>query len=343
MSPSALAIRIGAHDVGPRQPLFVIAEIGLNHGGSLPRALALTDAAAAAGAPAVKLQTVIAADFVAPSGPRDFFAAFELDEAAHRAVAERARAHGMAFISTPLSLTAVDLLERVGVDAYKIASGDVTFTALIERCARTGKPIIISTGAATLDEAAHAVAAARAAGAQQVAVLHCVSAYPVPPGAENLRAIATLAEAFQVPVGLSDHAPDTAGVPIAVTLGASIYERHLVLAHGDGSVDAVVSSTPDEFAALMAAAERAAASLGSGEKVCSSAEAASLASRRGLYAARPLEAGHLVSADDLVALRPASSFGPADLGALVGARLRRAVAAGAPIERADLEETRGAA
>ena len=124
----------------------------------------------------------------------------------------------------------VDLLERVGVDAYKIASGDLTWTQLIERCARTGKPVIISTGLATLDEIARALDAARRSGAAEVALLHCVSSYPVPQGSENLRAIATLADAFGVPVGLSDHGADAFAVPIAVALGASLYERHIILA-----------------------------------------------------------------------------------------------------------------
>ena len=234
-----MTLTIGRHHVGRGEPLFVIAEIGLNHGGSVDRALALVDAAAAAGASAVKLQTIVAAELVAPACPapahvqaaslREFFAAFELDEAAHHAIAARARAHGLALIATPLSEGAVDLLERVGVDAYKIASGDLTWTRLIDRCAHTGKPLILSTGMATIAEVAHGLAHAQLGGAASVALLHCVSAYPVPHGSENLRAIATLAEAFSMPVGLSDHGADTSAVPIAVALGASLYERHLVL------------------------------------------------------------------------------------------------------------------
>ena len=296
------SIRIGRSRIGDGQPLFVIAEIGLNHGGSLDRALELIDAAARAGATAVKLQTLVASELVAPTCPapthvdatslRDFFAAFELNEAAHQTIAAKARAHGLALIATPLSLSAVDLLERVGVDAYKIASGDLTWTALVERCARTGKPIILSSGMATMDEVGHALGRARHSGARDVALLHCVSAYPVPPGSENLRAIATLASAFRVPVGLSDHAADMFAVPIAVALGASVYERHLVLAADDGSVDGAVSSTPGELAAAVRTAARAASELGSGEKACAPAEAENAGpSRRGLYAARALSAG----------------------------------------------------
>ena len=336
-------MKIGRRDVGAGQPLFVIAEIGLNHGGSLDRALAMVDAAAAAGVSAVKFQTVVADDFIAPSGPRDFFRTFELDEAAHVALAARARQHGVAFISTPLSVSAVELLERVGVDAYKIASGDLTFTQLIERCAITGKPVILSTGASALADAADALATAVRAGAPGVGMLHCVSAYPTPQGSENLRAIATLADAFPVPVGLSDHATDTSGVPIAVAYGASIYERHFMLSPDDGSVDAPVSSTPEQFADLIRVAARAAASLGSGEKVILQEEAHSLVSRRGLYAARALAAGAVVREDDVIALRPAAELTPNQLPLLVGATLARDVAAGEPFLVRDLGGRRGAA
>lgn len=336
-------MNIGGHRVAGDAPLFVIAEIGLNHGGSLQRALDMVDAAAEAGVAAVKLQTVVASELVAPSPLRDFFARFELDEAAHHAIATRARAQGVALISTALSERGVDLLERVGVDAYKIASADLTWIQLIERCARTGKPVIMSTGLATLDEIARALDAAQRSGAAEVALLHCVSSYPVPPGSENLRAIATLADRFGVPVGLSDHGADTFAVPIAVALGVSLYERHMVLAGDEGAVDAVVSSTASGFADLIRVAAKTRRALGSGVKASVPAEAGSLASRRGLYAARALRAGHTIAAVDVIALRPAAALGPGDLPALVGTILRRDVAAGTPFVTADLEGVRGVA
>src|SRR5262249_23035608 len=145
-----------------------------------------------------------------------------------------------------------------------IASGDLTWDQLIDRCARTGKPLIISTGMASLAEVGHAVDVARRAGAAQLALLHCVSAYPVPAGSENLRAIATLARTFLLPVGLSDHGADERAVPIALALGASLYERHLMLDDDLDAVDAAVSSTPGRFAALVQAAADASRALGSG-------------------------------------------------------------------------------
>ena len=343
MSRSVASIAIGARRVGPDEPLFVIAEIGLNHGGSLDRALALVDAGAAAGVSAVKLQTLTAAQLVVPSPTRDLFAAVELDEAAHHAIAARARTHGLALISTPLSLGAVDMLERVGVDAYKIASGDVTFVQLIDRCARTGKPLILSSGASTLDDVTHALETAQHGGASGIAVLHCVSAYPLPPGSENLRAMTTLSDTYAVPVGLSDHGADTSAVPVVVAFGGALYERHIVLAHDDGSIDAAVSSTPDELSAVVRTAACVAASLGSGIKVCLPAEAESLASRRGLYAARALDAGHVVTADDVIALRPASALTPdrlTDLAARGGNGPDRHVSSTIVTMRESVAETR---
>lgn len=338
-----MPIRIARHTVGAGVPLFVIAELGLNHGGSLDHALALVDAAARTGAQAVKLQTLKGRTLVAPhcqapmhvaaSSLAEFFGQFELDEAAHHTVAARARSHGLAVMSTPFDLEAVDLLERVGVDAFKIASGDVTYHQLIARAAATGKPLVISTGMSDLDDVRDAVACARSSGATDLALLHCVSAYPVPAGDENLRTIATLASAFGVPVGLSDHSTCPDAAVIATALGASVYERHLVLGPDSDSIDAAVSSTPEELAATIAAAERARQALGSGVKRCGPAEAGNRnVSRRGLYATRALRAGEVLTAADFIALRPVTSIDARHWHRLVGCRVARDLAAGEAID-----------
>ncbi len=348
MQRNNASLTIAGRTVASGQPLFTIAEIGLNHSGSLARALQMVDAAAAAGASAVKLQTLEAAALVAPSCPApahvqaesltDFFAGFELNEEAHRAVAARARQHGLAFISTPFSLDSVDMLQRVGVDAFKIASGDLTWDALVDRSARCGKPLIISTGMASLDEVSHAVKTARLAGATQVALLHCVSAYPVPRGQENLLVIDTLGRAFDAPVGLSDHGDDTFAVPIAVAYGASIYERHFMLEGDADAIDRPVSSTPDEFARLVRVAARAAEMLGCGDKRCVDAEAPNVVpSRRALYAARPLSAGTTLDASMLTALRPGDGVPANALPHLEGARLRCDLSAGSALRYEDVE------
>lgn len=267
----------------------------------------------------------------------DFFAQFELDEDAHHAVAERARRHGLAVMATPLSLASVDMLERVGVDAYKIASGDLTWPGLIRRCAQTGRPMVMSTGMADLHEVALALAWARTGGAPAVALLHTVSAYPTPAGSENLRAIATLQDIFGVPVGLSDHSPGGSPMPIAIALGASLYERHIMLHAGDDAIDAPVSSTPSSLRTLVETAARTHAALGTGEKVCQKAERANrVPSRRALYATRALPAGHRVQPGDVIALRPGIGLAADREEDLIGRQLPRAVAAGAPFLEGDL-------
>jgi sialic acid synthase SpsE len=327
----------------------VIAELGLNHGGSLATALALVEAAARAGASAIKLQTIDADLLVAPRCPapahvqaaslRDFFHRFELDEAAHRAVAAAARARGLAVLSTPFSEGAVDMLDRIGCDALKIASGDLTHRHLVEHAAATRRPLVISTGMGSLEEVARAVDWARGAGAAGVALLHCVSSYPVPAGSENLRAIAELARVFQVPVGLSDHTTAPLAAPLAVALGASIYERHFVLDAAMAGVDAAVSATPEQLRAVVRAAEEARRALGPGRKTCLAAEAPNVrASRRSLYASRTLHAGQVVVPDAVVALRPADGLDASLWRELVGVRLTRTVPAGSVFLDTDLED-----
>jgi sialic acid synthase SpsE len=343
-----MCIEIGGRRVAAGEPLFVIAELGLNHGGSLETALALVEAAAGAGASAIKLQTIDADKLVAESCPapahvhaaslREFFRQFELDEAAHRAVAQAARTRGLAVLSTPFSEDAVEMLDRVGCDALKIASGDVTHRHLIERAARTGRPLVISTGMSSLEEVARAVEWARSAGAVSTALLHCVSSYPVPRGGENLRAIAELARVFQVPVGLSDHTTEPMAAPLAVALGASLYERHFVLDAAMAGVDAAVSATPAELRAIVSSAAAARGALGQGRKACLPSEAPNLlASRRSLYATRTLRPGESVSGDALTALRPAVGLDASRWFDLVGVRVTRTVQAGTPFLDSDLE------
>jgi N,N'-diacetyllegionaminate synthase len=345
-----MSLEIGGVRVGDRQPLFVIAELGLNHGGSLHRALEMVDAAAAVGASAVKLQSftadaLVAADCPAPAhvaapSLREFFKQFEFDRAAHLEIGRRAKRHGLALVATPFSCAAIDMLVEVGVDALKIASGDLTYDELIAHASRTGLPVIMSTGMSTLAETAHAVSVARSEGCTQLALLHCVSSYPVPEGSQNLLAIQTLSRAFGGTVGLSDHARDASAVPIAVTLGASIYERHLILP-GDQGVDRAVSSTPEQMAEIIAAARRTQAALGHGRRECLPSEAVNLtASRRALHARRSLAIGDVIAVEDIVALRPSRGLPPPLKSELVGTTVARAIEAGAPFLGHDLSITR---
>jgi N,N'-diacetyllegionaminate synthase len=345
--------QIAGRRIGIGEPLFVVAEIGLNHDGSLDRALALVEEAARAGAQAIKLQTLYADRLVAAHCPapqhvraeslRALFAHFELDEAAHATVASRARQHGLAFMSTPFDEASVAMLERLGCDAFKIASGDITHHPLIARVARTGKPMIMSTGLSKLHEVRDAIDCARGAGAQQIALLHCVSAYPTPDDQQNLGAIRTLADAFGLPVGLSDHSTGASELTIAVAmaLGARIYERHIKDSAGGEAIDEAVSSNAAQLAAIMTAAERARRAFGHGRREPQPAERGNLdASRRGLYATRDLQAGEIVQVADVIALRPANGVSPAQQARLIGSCLQRPIAAGAAFTQADLQTDR---
>lgn len=344
-------ITIGGRLVSPGAPLFTVAEIGLNHGGSLEKALAMVEAAAAAGASAVKVQAVVARDLVARGcappahvdarSMQEFFARFELRAGDYARIAECARSRGLAVIATPLSRSAVDMLDAIGFDAYKIASGDLTWDGLIARCASTGKPLILSTGMACDAEIAGAVSTARHAGAREIALLHCVSAYPVPEGQENLRAIARLAATFGTVVGLSDHGPETSSVPLAVALGASMWERHFVLAGDDSAIDFAVSSDPGQLADAIRAAAWARRVLGSGAEGSQPAEAPNRAvSRRGLYARRPIRRGETITAADITVLRPFAGLGASRAGDLVGIRSMRDVPRGAPFLESDISTNR---
>lgn len=346
-----MPITIGTHRVGPEEPLFVIAELGINHGGDLDRALALVDGAATAGASAIKLQCFHADQLIADRCPpprhldigsmREFFRGFELGPEAYEAIFTLARASGLAVMATAFDAEAIDMLEALDCDAYKVASGDLTHDRLIERLAATGRPLVLSTGMSAMAEVADAWAWARACGAREIALLHCVSAYPVPSGNENLLAIATLRDAFDLPVGLSDHGTDPLAAALTVALGGRLYEKHLRLEEDPNAADAAVSVTPSGLGELIESARRASRQLGDGAKVCQAAESANrVPSRRSLYARHALQAGERVTADAIVALRPASGLDPRRWRQLVGVTLDRDIAAGAPFVEADLDENR---
>jgi sialic acid synthase SpsE len=349
MAHTRAGITINGRSIAPGRPLYVVAEIGLNHDGSVDRALALVDAAVRAGAHAIKLQSLRGETLVAEepaqlahvrtTSLREFFAKYELDEEAHRRIAERARACGLAFISSAFDEAAIDMLERLGCDAYKIASGDLTHPRLIARAAATGKPVILSTGLSELDEVTDAVECARDAGASDLAILHCVSAYPVPEDQQNLGAIRTLASVFGVPVGLSDHSRHASAVTVAVALGACIYERHVKRDMNDAVIDADVSSTPEELAAVVRAARWTLDVMGDGRRAPQAAERPNLCgSRRALYARRPVAEGQTITEDDVIALRPARGLDARCWRDLVGVRALRAIGSGEAFVDADLPE-----
>ncbi|WP_299840807.1 N-acetylneuraminate synthase [uncultured Paracoccus sp.] len=332
---------------------FIIAEIGVNHNGSLDLARQLIDASVAARADAVKFQTFRAEDLVTPDARKaeyqvantgdggsqfDMLKALELTEAQFAELADYCGKVGIQFLSTPFSEAASDLLERVGVDAFKISSGDLTHLPLLAHIAQKGKPIILSTGMGDLAEVAAALAAIRAAGDPQVSLLHCVSNYPAAVEDCNLAAIDTMARAFGLPVGWSDHTEGSAISWAAVARGARIVEKHITLDHDLPGPDHRASMEPGEFRDFVAGIRAIELSIGSGIKAPTQGELKTAkVGRRSLVAARDLPAGHVLTADDIRIMRPGDGLKPAALEFVTGLRLARGVAAFKPLTTADFQ------
>ena len=341
-------MKIDSTLIGPGRRPYLIAEMSGNHNQSLNTALAIVDAAAAAGADAIKLQTYTAdtmtlnvrmPGFVIED-PQSLWAGrqlYELYEEAytpwdwHAPIMARAAQHGLHCFSSPFDETAVDFLETLGVPAYKIASFEVTDIRLIRKVASTGKPMIISTGMASVGEIDQAVRTARDAGCQDLVLLKCTSTYPATADNTNILTIPHLRSLFGCEVGLSDHTMGC-GVAVAATaLGASVIEKHFTLARADGGVDSSFSLEPAEFALLRAETERAAQALGHVSYGPTAAEKPSLAFRRSLYIAADALAGDVLTPANLRCVRPGFGMEPKFMDAVMGRRLRRDAPAGTPL------------
>lgn len=338
-------LAIGPHLLGPGRPPLIIAELSGNHNGSLDRALELVDLAADAGAHAVKLQTYTADTMTIDLSEREFFISdpeslwegeslYQLYQKAmtpwdwHEPIFNRCRERGVLGFSSPFDATAVDFLESLDVPCYKIASFENVDLPLIRKVAATGKPVIISTGMATIAEIDDAVTAAREAGCRDLVLLKCTSSYPAPPENSNLANIAHMAEMFDCHVGFSDH---TLGIGVAVAAaahGAVAIEKHFTLRRDDGGVDAAFSSEPDELALMVQETARAAVALGAVRYGPTEADRRSLQFRRSLYVVEDLRAGDRLTARNLRAIRPGLGLPPKHLDQLLGRRVSRDVARG---------------
>lgn len=348
---------VGTFVVGGRRigdgHTFVIAEAGVNHDGDPAVAHALIDAAADAGADAVKFQTFDPDALAAGGAPlaeyqrvsasdvtdqRAMLARLALPIEAWPGLRDHAIDRGLVFFSSPFDLGSAAMLDGIGVQAFKIASGELTNLPFLETIARYGRPMLVSTGLADLREVALAVDAIVGAGDPPVALLHCVSAYPAEPADANLRAIATLRAAFGVPAGWSDHMPDGRVAVASVAAGAAIVEKHLTLGRGRSGPDHAASIEPDEFGDLVADIRVIEAALGTGRKVPTAVEGPIAAiARKSLHWADSLPAGAVVTPRHLVAMRPGTGLSPGDMPLIVGRATRRAVAAGALVSAADLD------
>lgn len=340
-------MEIAGRRIGPGEPTYVIAELSANHGQDLDEAVRLVRAAAEAGADAVKLQTytpdTITLDSDRPefrisSGTvwdgrtlHDLYGEAYTPWEWHEPLQREAHEAGLELLSSPFDGTAVDFLEALGLPAYKIASFEIVDLGLIRKVAATGKPMIISTGMATLPEIAEAVDAARQAGARDLVVLKCTSAYPAPAEDANLRTIANLADTFGVPVGLSDHTLGIAVPVAAVAMGAVVIEKHFTMSRAVPGPDAGFSLEPAEFAAMVRHVRTAERALGRVSYVPTDAEAGSRILRRSLFVVADVRAGEMLSASNVRSIRPGQGLHTRHLEEVLGRPATRDVARGTPL------------
>ena len=328
-------VTINGREIGSGQQPYIIAEISGNHNGDINRAFKLLEAAAAAGADAVKLQTYTPdtmtidapqADFQVTGGPWDGHSLHALYEWAHTpwewhdALFARAAELGITIFSTPFDETALEYLEARNVPAYKVASFEMTDLPLVRRIAEKGKPLIISTGMASLEEIETTLSVAREAGAKEIVVLHCVSSYPAPASQANLMTIPDLARRFDTVVGLSDH---TLGIGVAVAsvaLGAAVIEKHVTLRRADGGPDAAFSLEPEELSALVSECRDAYAALGAADYRLLSSEQQSHSFRRSIYVVEDVAAGEVFTAQNVRRIRPGLGLPPKCYDDVLGKR-----------------------
>jgi len=340
---------IADRHIGLEHPPFIIAEMSGNHNQSLDRALEIVDAAAASGAYALKLQTYTADTMTLDIREREFFiedpkslwkgrSLYDLYQEAHtpwewhKPIFDRCRERGLICFSTPFDDTAVDFLEELDVPCYKIASFENTDLPLIRKVAATGKPMIISTGMATVAELDETVCAAREAGCSDLILLKCTSTYPSTPENTNILTIPPLRELFNCEVGLSDH---TLGVGVsvaAVALGATVIEKHFTLCRADGGVDSTFSLEPEEMHSLVVETERAWQSLGTVSYGPTEKEMKSLVFRRSLYVVQDMKAGDVFTTDNLRAIRPGYGLAPKFIDMFLGRQVQVGVSKGTPLD-----------
>lgn len=332
-------VQVGSNVIGPGNPVFLIAEVGSNHNRDLGKARKLVEIAAHAGADAVKFQTFTAEKLVArsetlPDGTNlcELFSKYELPHEWHHELLDCAHSLDIEFLSSPFDFEAVDLLDSLGVAAFKIASGDLDNLPLLTHIASKGRPIILSTGMGTLSEIGTALSTIAKQGCDEVVLMHCVSSYPSPPDAMNLKAIDTLRQAFKTPVGLSDHTLGSQ-IPIAATaLGIDLLEKHFTDNREQEGLDHSYSLEPDELSEMVQAVRSVEKALGSGEKTCQPAESETrYYARRSLFAKRNIPKEKKIEREDIKIIRPQRGLGPSYLDFVLGRRARRTIEADEPI------------
>ena len=342
------SIQIAGQEIGPNARPYVIAEMSGNHNQSLERALEIVDAAARSGADAIKLQTYTADTMTLDhDGPgfvindekslwngrqlHDLYVEAHTPWDWHKPIMDRAAQHGMHCFSTPFDATAVDFLEELDVPAYKIASFEVIDLPLVRKVAETGKPMIISTGMASVIEIGEAVRVCKEAGNDQLVILKCTSTYPATPENTHIATIPNMIDTFGCLVGLSDHTMGTGVAVGAVALGAVLVEKHFTLARADGGVDSAFSMEPAEMQALREETERVWLALGQVTYGGTKAEEGSIQFRRSLYVAEDMAEGEAFNPANLRSVRPGYGLEPKHYDVLLGKRVNQALKKGTPV------------
>jgi N-acetylneuraminate synthase len=331
-------LKLGKVEIGEGHPPYIIAEVGSNHNGDMDLCRRLIDAAADAGAHAVKFQSWTDTSLIAEEeydrnteyadkkrhfgSLREMVKAYQLTADQHREANSHCKNCGVAFCSTPFSKEEADLLESLGVPFYKIASMDVGYLELLSHVARKGKPVIVSTGMATMGEIERAVGTIRDAGNEQIILLHCVSIYPPDYPTIHLNNMENLRRSFDVPVGFSDHTLGTAIPLAAIALGASIIEKHFTLDQDMPGWDHAISANPTELRTIVSEGQNVFAALGGYRRIVAPAELEKRKKfRRSLVALRAFPAGHRLQPEDLAAKRPGTGISPDEVQYVAGRRL----------------------
>lgn len=346
-------VQVAGRTIGPGHPCFIIAEAGVNHNGDIDIAKRLVEVASAAGADAVKFQSFVADELVSNCAPKadyqmqtttsdesqlEMLQRLELSKTAHFRLRDYCHKQGILFLSTPFDAPSVELLQELEVPAFKVASPDLTNPVLLKHIAGTGKPMFVSTGMSYLEEVSDAVATIRQTGNEQIVLLHCVSNYPAAASDVNLRAIESMSETFDVPVGYSDHTLGLA-VPLAATaLGACVIEKHFTLDKSMTGPDHLASLAPKEMESMVRGIRTVEEALGNGVKQpCASETNTRLTMRRSLAAAASIPAGSVIQARMLTALRPGTGIPPNMLEGVAGHKAKVAIPRGQLISWQDIE------